>query len=113
MVAGEAAAEPVHIGTTFSARQCRYLGVGAKKTLRETLKTKFDLIRLAAYWDELEPQEDAYDFTSLDWQIAEAASRQIPIVLTVGMKAPRWPEFFIPPWVLTRLRLPKGGDVSR
>ena len=113
LVAGEAAAEPVQIGTTFSAKQCRYLQVNAKKTLKEILKTKFDLIRLAAYWDELEPQEDRYDFSSLDWQIAEAASKQVPIVLTVGMKAPRWPEFFIPPWLLRRFRLHKGTDISQ
>ena len=113
LVAGEAAAEPVHIGTTFSARQCRYLGVDAKKTLKEILKTKFDLIRFSAYWDELEPQEGIYDFSGLDWQIAEAASKQVPIVLTVGMKAPRWPEYFIPVWALKRLQLRKGADVSQ
>lgn len=113
LVAGEAAAEPVRFGTTFSAKQCRYLGVDAKATFKEILKTRFDLIRLAAYWDELEPQEDVYDFSSLDWQIAQAQSKQIPIVLTVGMKAPRWPEYFIPPWILKRLRLRQGADVSR
>jgi GH35 family endo-1,4-beta-xylanase len=113
LVAGEAAAEPIRIGTSFSDRQCRYLHVNAKKTLKEILRTKFDLIRLAAYWDELEPQDGVYDFSSLDWQIAQTASAQIPIVLTVGMKAPRWPEYFIPPWLLKELRLPKGSDVSR
>ena len=113
LVAGEASAEPVHIGTTFSARQCFYLRVNAKKTFKEILNTKFDLMRLAAYWDELEPQEDVQDFSSLDWQIAQAKSKQIPIVLTIGMKAPRWPEYFIPLWVLKRLRLRKGADVSQ
>ena len=113
LVAGEASAEPVHIGTTFSARQCRYLRVNAKETFKEILKTKFDLMRLSAYWDELEPQDGVYDFRSLDWQIAEATSKHIPVVLTVGMKAPRWPEYFIPSWVLKRLRLRKGADVSQ
>ena len=113
LAAGEASAEPIHIGTTFSTRQCRYLHANAKQTLREILKAGFDLIRLSAYWDELEPQEGVYDFSSLDWQIAEAASKSTPIVLTVGMKAPRWPEYFIPSWALRRLRLRKGGDVSQ
>jgi hypothetical protein len=113
LVAGEAAAEPVHIGTTFSSKQCQYLQVDAKKTFKEILKTRFDLIRLSAYWDELEPHEGVYDFSSLDWQIAEVKGKQIPIVLTVGMKAPRWPEYFIPPWVLKHLRLRKGADVSK
>ena len=112
LVAGEAAAEPVRIGTTFSAKQCGYLQVDAKKTLKEILQTKFDLIRLSAYWDEIEPQDGIFDFSSLDWQIAEAKARQIPIILTVGMKGPRWPEYFIPPWLLTRLRLRKGADVA-
>ena len=113
LVAGEAAAEPVHIGTTFSAKQCHYLRMNAKKTLREILKTKFDLVRLSAYWDDLELQEGVYDFSSLDWQIAQAASKQIAIVLTVGMKAPRWPEYFIPTWILRRLQLRTGTDVSQ
>ena len=113
LVAGEAAAEPVQIGTTFSTRQCLYLQVNAKKTLKEILKAKFDLIRLSAYWDDLEPREGVYDFSSLDWQIAQAKSRQIPVVLTLGMKAPRWPEYFIPPWALKHLQLRKGADVSQ
>jgi len=87
--------------------------VNAKGTFTEILKTKFDLIRLSAYWDELEPQEGVYDFSSLDWQIAQTKSKQIPIVLTVGMKAPRWPEYFIPPWALKHLRLRKAADVSQ
>jgi len=113
LVAGEAAADPVQVGTTFSARQCRYLGMDPKKTLKEILNTPFDLIRLSAYWDEIEPQDGVFDFSSLDWQIAQVTSKQIPIVLTVGMKAPRWPEYFIPPWLLRRLRLGKGTDISR
>ena len=111
VAAGEATADPLHIGTTFSVKQCRHLQVDAKKTFNEILKTKFDLIRLIAYWDELEPREDIYDFRSLDWQIAQAKSKQIPIVLTVGMKVPRWPEYFIPPWLLKRLWVRTGGDV--
>ena len=114
LVAGEAAAaEPVQIGTTFSARQCVYLRLHPKRTLKEVLKTRFDLVRLAAYWDELEPQDGVYDFDDLDLQIAEVASKQVPIVLSVGMKAPRWPEYFIPGWVLKQVRLRKSADVAK
>ena len=113
LIATPAAAGPVRIGTTFSAKQCLYLQVNARATLKEVLKTPFDVIRLSAYWDELEPQAGAYDFSELDWQIAQAKARQIPVILTVGMKAPRWPEYFIPPWVLKRLRLRKGTEISQ
>lgn len=113
LAAGEAAAEPLRLGTTFSPRQCRYLQVDASQTLQAILKHPFDLVRFAAYWDDLEPEEGIFDFSSLDGQIAQARARQVPVVLCVGMKAPRWPEYFIPAWALRHLRLRKGGDVSR
>lgn len=113
LASGEAGAEPVKIGTTFSGRQCVYFRLNPQRTLNEVLKTRFDLIRLAAYWDEVEPQDGVYDFSGLDRQIAEAGSKQTPIVLTVGMKAPRWPEYFIPPWVLHQIRLRESADVAK
>lgn len=113
LAAGEAAAEPMRLGTTFSPRQCRYLQVEAPETLQAILKHPFDLVRFAAYWEDVEPEEDVFDFRSLDWQMAQARARQVPVVLCVGMKAPRWPEYFIPAWALKRLRLPHGADVSR
>ncbi len=102
----------MRIGTTFSPRQCRYLQVDAPRTLQAILQHPFDLIRIAAYWDDLEPQEGVFDFSSLDWQIAQARAKQVPVVLCVGMKAPRWPEYFIPAWALRQLKLRKGGEVS-
>lgn len=106
-------AEPVRIGTTFSPKQNLYLGLDWKETYRATLGLGFDLIRLGAYWDELEVREDVYRFEDLDWQLREAKAKGVPVLLTVGMKAPRWPEYAIPPWVLRRIRLRKGSEVSR
>lgn len=106
-------AEPVFIGTTFSHRQTAYLEMDWKETYLELLKLNFYVIRLGAYWDEIEPKEDRYDFSTLDWQIAEAKKRNIPVVLTVGMKAPRWPEFFFPKWVEPHVTAPIGGDVAQ
>lgn len=105
-------AEPVRIGTTFSQKQCTYLQLDWKEAYAATLDAKFDIIRLGAYWDEIESNEGVYDFTTLDWQLARAKAHHVPILLTVGMKAPRWPEYFIPPWLLRQLRLRRGADVS-
>jgi len=107
------AAEPVFVGTTFSHRQSGYLDMDWKQSYLEILKLNFYSIRLGAYWDEIERVEGVYDFSTLDWQMAEAARRKIPVVLTVGMKAPRWPEFFIPDWLEKKIRVRIGGDVSR
>lgn len=108
----QAAAEPLLIGTTFSPKQCAYLALDSRAVYQETLAAGFDLIRLGAYWDEIEPREGVYQFDELDWYLAQARAKGTPVILTVGMKAPRWPEYFIPPWALRRLRLPRGSEVS-
>jgi hypothetical protein len=106
-------ADSMRIGTTFSPRQSEYLGIDWKKAYLSTLDMGFDLIRLGAYWDEIEKKEDVYDFSSLDWQIRKARKKGIPVVLAVGMKVPRWPEYFIPYWVLQKTPLPFGADISK
>ncbi|MFC1570214.1 beta-galactosidase [Candidatus Omnitrophota bacterium] len=106
-------AKEVRIGTTYSPHQSGYLGMDWKKTYLAVLDEGFDIVRLGAYWSEIEKEKDIYDFSSLDWQIKEAKKRGIPVVLTVGMKVPRWPEFFIPEWIEKDIRTPRGGEVSR
>ncbi len=105
-------AEPLRIGTTYSPRQSEYLGLDWKETYLSILDFGFDVIRLGTYWNEIEKTADNYDFTFLDWQIFEAKRRKIPIVLTVGMKAPRWPEYFIPKWMLKRVDHGFGAKIS-
>lgn len=56
-------------------------------------------IRLVAYWQYLEPQPGELHFEDLDWQIAEAAARGIPVTLALGYRVPRWPECHWPEWV--------------
>jgi hypothetical protein len=91
---------PKSLGTTFSQYQCSYFGFDFKSAYEEVLKLEFDLIRLCAYWNEIEANEGKFNFTNLDWLINE--TKQYPhtkIVLAVGIKTPRWPEFHFPDWV--------------
>jgi hypothetical protein len=108
-----ASAETAFVGTTYSHRQSGYLEIDWKETYLEILKLGFYTVRLGAYWDEIEAVEGTYDFSTLDWQVAEARKRNVPVVLTVGMKAPRWPEFFIPRWLDEKIRVKPGGEVTR
>jgi len=55
-------------------------------------------IKLLSYWSLLEPQEDAYKFEDLDWQVSQAQSRGVQLILVIGMKTGRWPECHIPAW---------------
>jgi hypothetical protein len=92
---------PLYLGTTFSALQCRYLELDYQKAFRHICSLGFDYIRLCSYWNELEPVEKQFDFTTLDWLLDESQRQGVKVVLTVGMKAPRWPEFHLPAWLNT------------
>ncbi len=104
--------DEVVVGMTFSPIQCEYLNQPWETTYEDILDMGFDLIRLGAYWNEIEAVEGEYDFSRLDIQIEKAKAKDIAIVLTVGMKAPRWPEYFIPEWILKKIKLKHAGDVS-
>ena len=108
-----AVGEDLRVGTTFSSVQAGYLDQEEKETYLKVLDLGFDLIRLGAYWSRIEKTEGVFDFSVLDWEILKAKEKGVPVVLTVGMKAPRWPEYFIPEWVFEKVDLPYGSDVSK
>ncbi|MBW4539193.1 MAG: beta-galactosidase [Myxacorys chilensis ATA2-1-KO14] len=93
---------PVYLGTTFSQLQCRYLGLDYQKAFSHICSLGFDYIRLCSYWNEIEPLKNQFDFTILDWLLDESHRQGIDVVLTVGMKSPRWPEFHFPKWLSDR-----------
>jgi len=97
---------PDDFGVTFSAKQAVSLGLNPKETYRAILD---DLgvrrLRLAAYWSEIELERGKYDFSGLDFQIAEAAKRDAKVILAVGAKLPRWPECHIPQWLRDKLEI--------
>lgn len=112
LFSSNALAGEVRLGTTYSQVQAEYLDMDPKETYLKVLDMGFKIIRLGAYWSEIEKEEGVYDFSFLDWQIDEAEKRKLPIILTVGMKAPRWPEYFIPDWLMKEIDLPPGGNVA-
>lgn len=93
---------PHRVGTTFSPLQCSYMGIDYKEAFQEVASMGFDVIRLGSYWNEIERVENEFDFTALDWLLSESQKHSIDIVLTVGMKAPRWPEYHFPDWLKER-----------
>lgn len=88
-------------GVTFDDDFATKLGLDWQKAYAEILDgLRVKKIRLIAHWTEIEPQDGQYDYTKLDWQIAEAAQRKAQIILAVGFKLPRWPECHIPDWAV-------------
>ena len=90
---------PVAYGLSFNRQYAAAIGLVWQDVylkMLEELKPKY--VRLAATWSETEPQAEKFNTADVDWQMAEAAKRNIKIVLVVGQKAPRWPECHIPEW---------------
>ena len=86
-------------GITFSSRQAKNLGLDPKVLFVKILdELKVDKLRLVAYWDEIEPENNNYNWNDLDWQINEAGERDAKIILAIGGRLPRWPECHYPTW---------------
>lgn len=86
-------------GVNFSQKQAESLDLDWKETYLALIN---DLgakkIKIASYWDLLEPEKNEYNFEDLDWELKEAEKNNVEILLVMGMKTPRWPECHIPPW---------------
>jgi hypothetical protein len=85
------------LGISFRPPQVAMLGLDARTTLQTLLTYPFQLIRLGAYWNRMEPEPGTFYTDELDWQVdaAEQAGKQI--ILCVGpLKTFGYPEFFVP-----------------
>lgn len=92
--------EDVSWGVTFSKEMSENFGLNWKENytaILTDLKPKY--IRVIAYWNLIEPKKDEYDFTDLDWQLAEAEKAGVKTVIAVGQRVPRWPECHFPTWL--------------
>lgn len=96
-------------GINFSCRQMEYLqGLPPGVNRHEWCASQFDRIitglsvehvRLSVYWDEVE-RRGRYDFSGLDALLAVANTHHVDVLLTVGIKSQRHPEFYIPRRIL-------------
>jgi beta-galactosidase GanA len=41
-------------------------------------------MRLPVYWDLVEKERGQYDFSDVDWQLAEAKKRNVEVILSIG-----------------------------
>ncbi len=90
----------IKYGATFSPRQAESLGLDWQEVFSAMLSDlEIKHLRLSAYWDEVEPANNEYDWERLDWQINEASKANAEIILAVGGRLPRWPECHFPEWV--------------
>src|SRR6266481_4385294 len=91
------------LGISFRLPQVAALGLDARTILQTLLTYPFQLIRLGAYWNRIEPEPGKFYTDELDWQVdaAERAGKQI-IVCVGPLKTFGYPEFFVPAHHLRR-----------
>lgn len=97
-------------GTTFDYEQAQNLGLDYKEVLERIVSLKLSPIRIGIKWNKVEGKRKKYNWDIYDNILAMLDKHKIPIVLAIGMKSPRWPEFFIPEWV--NLKLIENSVVS-
>lgn len=96
---GSSPRKDVSFGVTFSSRATRDLGLDPRAVLLASFKELgVKKVRIPVYWDSVETVQGVYDYSDIDWQLAEAKRYQAEVILAVGQKVPRWPECFIPSW---------------
>lgn len=84
------------LGITLSPPHLRFLGVSPEAALDTALSLQFSHIRFCAYWSSIEKMRGIYDFTELHNILARCEVAHQDVIITVGVKAPRWPEYYFP-----------------
>ncbi|MEK7118704.1 MAG: endo-1,4-beta-xylanase, partial [Patescibacteria group bacterium] len=89
----------ISYGVTFSKPYAEELGLSWKEIFISTLdELQVKKLRLVAYWPMIEPENENFSFTDLDFQMNEAKKRNANVILAIGRRLPRWPECHIPDW---------------
>ncbi len=91
--------EKITYGVSFSKFHSDELKLDWKETylaILDDLKVKH--LRFSAHWPNTEPEKGKYNFSELDFQMAEAEARGADVILAVGRRLPGWPECHEPDW---------------
>ncbi|PIU98311.1 hypothetical protein COS61_02075 [Candidatus Wolfebacteria bacterium CG03_land_8_20_14_0_80_40_12] len=90
---------PIVWGLTYSTKFAGQLGLNWQEAYGKILaELKPKKVRLVAYWDEIEKERGSFDFSKTDWLLQKTKEGGAPVILAIGLKAPRWPEFHAPDW---------------
>lgn len=94
---------PFRVSTTFSIPYCEWLGLDWEDCLQAILELPLHSIRLTIPWDRVEPEKNKWQFTEIEKAISLCAKKNIPVILCLGAKNPRWPELQVPEYVAKKL----------
>jgi hypothetical protein len=98
------------LGVNFSCERTKYLDLNCRDALASVLDDLgVRLFRLSVQWSDVEKQPGVYDWSVIDWQLDELHRRGAKALVSVGMKAQRYPEFWLPTWMRLAITVPQDG----
>ena len=87
-------------GFTWSKPYAEYLGMHPQYAFETTMRElKPAYVRLPAYWTEIQPTKESWNFAWLDAQLATVQEHGSKATIAIGARLPRWPECWLPEWV--------------
>lgn len=90
---------PLTLGVTFIPDYAESLGLNPKTTMDALIHNLgVRQFRLTSYWSDIEPTKGIYNFSTLDWEFAQADAAHTTVSLSIGLRQPRWPECHMPSW---------------
>ncbi len=92
---------PLTYGVSFIPDYAKSLGVNPKQTMSALIGIGVRQFRLTSYWSDIETSPGHYNFSQLDWEFKMANAAHAKVLLTVGLRQPRWPECHAPGWINT------------
>ena len=94
-------------GINFSCKRAEFFGQDCAALFERTLaELGVRHVRLSVYWSDVESEPGVYDFQAIDELLAIAAAYDARVSVTIGMKAQRYPEFWLPTWLRLEARIP-------
>ena len=87
------------LGITFSHKQLQHLECSISDALDKALELNFEYLRICTHWDEIERTKGKYNWSQLEKILNTCQKKQQDVILTLGVKAPRYPEFYFPKWI--------------
>ncbi len=102
----------MQIGASFSHTHLKSLGIAPLEALKAFKKLGLTWIRLGCYWNEIENKKGVFNFSKILPLVEYCEKNNINILMTIGMKAPRWPEYYLPEWLLSKTKIRKASTLS-
>lgn len=102
------------LGVNFSHRHAGWLGQDPDALLRALLQELgIRRFRISVYWDEVAPAPGQLDFAPVRRWLDPIQQHGATALVTVGLKAQRWPEFYPPDWLIADNPLPHGAHLEQ